>query len=285
MPETSFKVNVYDVEYPEDNNDPALFSDTLDTIVSSPLPERFRNLRGKGHRLEHHRMSDDCYLLNFVTLAFAGPGRSTPLQAAQPIDLQEDESFANETAVLYDPEIDLVLLESSRNGMGQGAFARYISSFSDPETAYALTPRLDDNAAARARRHQTIRSVTMRLSMGPVTELDRQSGLSTTKAMGEGYGAGTVEVTFKAERERDRSLIRDTVWQGLTPILGDRESSGVTMLKISGRENEDDPIELIDLIQHREKREFVLEIDAASRKTPHASRWETLLSARREFVN
>lgn len=285
MPETSFKINVYDVEYPKDDGDAPLFSDTLDTIVSSPLPERFREVGNKGHRLEHHQMSDGCYLLNFVTLAFAGPGRSTPLKAAQPIALQEDESFANETAALYDPETDLVLLESSRNGMGQGAFARYISLFSDPKTQYALTPRLDDDAAARARRHQIMRSFTMRLSMGPVTELDRESGLSTAKAMGEDYGAGTIEVTFKAERERDRSLIRDTVWQGLTRILGNRESSGVTMLKVSGRENEDDPIELIDLIQHREKRQFILEIDGASRKTPHARRWETLLSARREFLN
>lgn len=53
---------------------------------------------------------------------------------------------------------------------------------------------------------------------------------------------------------------------------------------LRGREHDDDQIEAIDLLQHREKRETMLQVDDQTRKVPHGERWDALLKMRQEFI-
>ena len=291
MSEKSFKVNVYEVTLPGEDDDDMpdtsgdiSFSDAIENACARSLPDRFREVNGKGRRLENYEQRDDCYCLNFVTLEFSGPGRSERETAAVPIDLGADEEFAHQTAMLYDPDLNLAFVESTQTGMRYGAIARYFRGFSFPRTEYQLVPRLDDDAAARARRHQIIRSLTMRVAMGPVTDADRDAGTGVIKSLGEGYDAGTIDIVIKAQRERGRSLSIGRVWQTANSILGNDNMNNVTQLKVYGREHEDDELELIDLIQHREKREYKLQLDDTERNIPYEDRWNTLLEVRQEFL-
>ena len=168
--------------------------------------------------------------------------------------------------------------------MGSSAIAHYFKEFANADTNYTLVPRLDDDAAARARNHQTIRKLKLRVAMGPVTDIDRAAGLSPIKAFGEGYGAGFIDIEIKAQRERGRTLSLASVWNSITPILGDDDENNVTQLIVTGRENDDDPLEVIDLIQHRERRARSLPVDDIARKVLHGVRWDALVEIRREFL-
>ena len=292
MPDKSFKVNVYEVTLPDEDDDDMPdasgdipFSDAIENAWDWTLPDRLENIGGKTRRLENYEKGDGYYLLNFVTHEFTGPGRSGLETEAVPMGLEENENFSHQTAMLYDPDLNLAFVESTQSGMRAGAIARYFREFSSPLTEYQLIPRLDDDAAARARRHQTIRSLTMRVAMGPVTDADRDAGTGAIKSFGEGFGAGSIDIVIKAQRERGRSLSLGRVWQTVNPILGDVDENNVTQLKVYGREHEDDGLELIDLIQHREKRERMLPVDDIERNVPYQYRWNALLEVRQEFLS
>ena len=285
MPEKSFRVNIFDIELPEDHRGVQTpFGTAIENACGMLRTNRYREVNGKGRRLEDHDQREGCYLLNFATLEFAGPGRSAPATAVAPFDLAQEESFAHETAMLYDPEAELAFVESGQIGMGPGAIARYFEEFVSSSAEYSLIPRLDDEAAARARQHQTIRRFTMRVAMGPVTEADRNAGIGLLKSFGEGYGAGTIDIEIKAQRERGRTLSIGTVWNTITNIWGDSNENNVTQLKVYGREHDDEPLEDIDLLQHREKRERTLPVDVNERKILCEYRWNALIEIRREFL-
>ncbi len=288
MPTKPFKVNIYDVELPQSESAESgltSFGVAIDGACGQPLDERYSDVNEKGRRLEHCDEREGCHLLNFVTFEFAGPGRSAPKTPAAPIDLDRDESFAHETAMLYDPEANLAFVESTQGGMGPGAIVSYFERFANRGTYYRLIPRLDDDAAARARRHQTIRSLIMRVNIGQVTEADRASGIGVIKSLGETYDAGYINIEVKTSpEERRKSLRVPSIWETINTIIGSNDANNVTQLKVSGRENDDEPLEIIDLIQHREKRERLLNVDGTSRKIPHEERWNALIDIRREFL-
>ena len=116
--------------------------------------------------------------------------------------LMPDEFYGDDTAMLYDPASDIAFVESTVRGMEPRAVGDYFAEFADPDTDYVLMPRLDAEATAKARGFQTIR----KLAMGPVTDVDRESGVGLIKGLGERFDAGTIDIEIKAQRERGRSL-------------------------------------------------------------------------------
>ena len=163
-----FKVNIFDVDVGGD--EPAgqpLLAEAIERASRCSREDRVRNVALKDRRLEHYDRFQDGFLLNFVTFDFPGPGRVSQQAPAVPIGLRGDEFFANETAVLYDPDVNLAFVEATRNGMGAGAIADYFESFAERTTAYRLIPRLDPDATARARRQRQFRKVVMRVALGP----------------------------------------------------------------------------------------------------------------------
>ncbi len=287
MPTKSFKVNIYQVgRGPVEDGPETEFPQAIAAVCELDLGERERQMGGKFRRIESHEERDGIFLLNFVSLEYAGPGRALRGQPVQAIPMQNNESFAPETAMLYDPESRLAFLESLRGGLSPGIVAKYFREFTPERADYFLTPRADHTAAARARRHQTVRNLEMRVSLGRVTERDRAAGLGVLQGLGEDYGASFIDIIIKSERRRGRSLPTGPIRRLFSGLLNDNDevSPSVEKLRVSGKEYDDDPVELIDLIQHRERREFELEIDVGTRRVPHRTRWDALLAARRNFL-
>ena len=285
MPDKSFKVNIFDVEMIADTGaELTSFRDAIENASVETFQNRYKEVNGKGRRLENHAEQDGCFLLNFVSLEFAGPGRTRPDTATVPIGLAPEEYFSQEMSMLYDPEENLAFVESALGTMGTSSIVGYFKAFANTGTNYLLVPRLDNAAAARARRYQTIRRLKMRVAMGPVTSVDRDAGIDVLKAFGGEYDAGFLDLEIKAQRERGRTLSLEGIWRSINHILGDTNENNVTQLIVTGRENDDDRMVPIDLIQHREKRERWLHVDDTSRKVPHAERWNALIEIRRQFL-
>ena len=285
MPNKSFIVNVYDVCTSDDGTP---FADAIDVVLSLPLGERERIVRGRQRRVDHYDNQAEVkgYLLTFAAFAFAGPGRvrsGTPIAS---MGLSPDEFYADDTAALYDPVLNMAFVESTLSGMSPGAIGDYFEKFAKPSTGteYQLLPRLDDEAATRARKFQTIRSLEMRVSMGPVTSIDQASGVSPIKAFGEDFDAGTIDITLNARRERTHSLSSGRIWGVLDAIFGDGNRNNVTRLVLGGKEDDETPKEFIDLIQHRQRRTLSLPVDDAERRIFYRDRWAALIQIRDNFT-
>lgn len=281
--EKEFKVGVFDIEV--EGSNPLPFSQAIEKAWGSSLENRVKNVNRKERRLEHYEERNGCLLLNLVTLDFPGPGRSRPDTSAVSINLEPEELFSQETAMLYDPEEKLAFVESTLAGMGHGAIAHYFSSFANSMTQYQLIPRLDEEAATRARRHRVIRSLTMRVALGPATKADREAGINVFEAFGKEHGARFIDIEIKAGTERTSSLVRNKIQNLIPRLLAASKEGKITHLKLKGKEHDDDALELIDLIQHREKRVRSLLVSPDERKILHEDRWNALEQVRREFLD
>ena len=282
---TNHSRSIYHIEaHDTDRTARVSFSEAIKNAAAHQIQGRHKVVGDKGRRLENYREDANYYLLNFTTSEFSGPSRTEPTSEATPFYLSSNEYFAHENAMLYDPEANMAFLESTLNGMRAGAIADYFKEFANRNESYTLIPQLDAEAAARARRYQTIRSVNLRVAMGPITGADREAGIGVIKSFGENYDAGTIDIEIKAQRERGRSLSLTSVWWTIANILGNDAPNNVTRMIVKGREHDDDQIEPIDLIQHKENRETRLQVDDQTRKVPHTERWDALIKMRQEFL-
>ncbi len=272
MWERRFRVNIYDVRH--EGQDPIPFEKAISIACKKSLRRRGRDENEKHHRLENHKQKTDRFLLNFVTLDFPGPGRAKREGPVSPFGLDEDESYTHETAILYDIDNRLAFIESKKVGMGYGAIARYFTDFAGLGTAYQLIPRLDPDAATRARKKRLIRGMQMRVGLGPITR-DHANTPSPIVAFGNAFGASFVDVEIKIEGGKHKSLSLDRISEFLRRET-DYEKLGIQQLKVNGKESEEESLELIDLLQHPEKRDRNLPVDPVERKILHEYRWGAL---------
>ena len=278
MPSKSMVVYVYEViEEHQDKDCPK----SLDGIIAMTLPPEQKEhlVNDKVRRLdsgEFHR----AFLLNFITFQYGGDGRVRLGQPVEPPNMERDESFAPETAMLYCPDCQLLIAQDSRGGMSRSAIQKYFVTIAGRGCSYSLIPRADPDIAARLRSNQRIDALTMRISLGEITEWDREVGLSPLKAFGQDLGRGTIEVTIKAEKVgRRRSLNTGAVQSLVQRIMRrDPNQQSPEILEISGKQDDDQRFLPIDLLQHRKRHEFQLTMDPTTRNIPVRERYQALQS-------
>ena len=237
----------------------------------------------KDRRLEAISQEGDNTLMNFTTLTYYGPGRIKSGEESRSFELEDDEFHGNETAMLYDAQRHYLFLEAGQGGMAAGATARYSAGFVGRSAAYDMIPVPGPDAAARARRCRQFRKLEMRVALGQVGELDRQAGLGANAAFSEELGAGVVDISVNVGPARPGSLLPECV-RALFDRIG-RDGDAVKKMQVSAGENDGDPLEVIDLLQHRERREHVLGVDPESRKVPIDDRWAALRDIHADYCN
>ncbi len=286
MPER-FKANIYELDEIDQDIDGEVL---LPEVAMRNAYEQEREARtlqvgDSDRRLAHFEERNGLCLLNFATLRYPGPGRASRTQAIAPFQLAEDERFAYQTAMLYDPDRFLAFIQSTRPGMGVGAVAEYLERFANHVTNYRFIPRLDPEARQRAMGYQMISTVEMRVAAGQANGRDRDEGLGVMTALLGEFDARHMDVVFTVGRLRHHQLSLDRVRPFLRSALqAADEDAQVTKLKVKGRDHEDNAFEPIDLIQHREKRERVLEVDPRERNIRHEARWRALQAIHQDFV-
>ena len=284
MPEKNFRVRVYEIEYDSDTRDPErdLFLDAIAAAEAADVAQRTKEVGGRLRRLEHHRDEGGVRLLNFVTAEYSGPGRTEPLKPTEAINLAPEEFFSYETAMAYNPDSGLLLLESGVIGMRPSSVAGYFREF-DTTTYFQLRLKIDPEASAKARRFQEINKVTARVSMGPASISDTEAGVGVIRSLGSEYGAKSMDLVLTVGRERKNSLEIGKVRPWIERVLGPREDTNIEQLKVRGREHEDETMDEIDLLLQPIQSERVLPVDSGMRNVPHEVRWNALMEMLREI--
>ena len=277
-----FRANIFEVEDTEESGRKP-FDAALRVAASLPTPRPLLSFNDQDRRIEDFVERDGCCLVNFVTLRAPGPGKASRHTPTTSIGLTPQESFSHETAMLFDPDTQLVFLEGRRPGMGPGAVGQYVARFGDAHSdRYHLVPLLDEEARSRALRNNQIRSFEFKAAVGPDMGMDDQ--LDSVTSFSNALGGRTVNIQITAARGRDSSLDTESVLSIARNILRAPNRDRVERIRLKGRISEDDPLEVIDLIQQREFGERELEIDPDTRTIPIEARWDALMSIRRNFV-
>ncbi len=284
MTEKLFRAQIYQVEVPENLRAKQLsFADAIAAVKRLPLAQRERHIKPKDRRLEAISQEGNLALMNLTTCSYSGPGRIKSGLESKSFELDDDESFGFETAMLYDAQRHYLFLETGQGGMAAGATAQYFAGFAGRGAAYDMIPVVDSDAAARARRCRQFRKLEMRIALGQAGEMDRQAGLGALEAFSEGLGAGIVDISVNVGPDRAGSLLPEGVRALFDRIGGDGDA--IKKMRVTARENDGDPIEIIDLLQHRERRERMLGVDPDTRKIPIEARWMALRAMHADYCS
>jgi len=254
---------------------PQPLTEILRKVESMPLDARLQEDQDRLDRIEKRT---GCWLMSFTRLTDTGPGKASIDTLASPIALLENEFFAHLSVALYDPKTHTVILEASRSSMRSSAVASYFTQFvTAKSTKYELTPLLDADASARLRRKGFIRKVDMRMAVSSIGELDHDIGVAPIAAFGQDYGAEFCDITMTVGRGRKDSLFRSKVIKMLPSWLRASEEHKITKLKISGKENEDEVTEEINLLVDQMNAKETLPVAPSERLIPVEKRWEALM--------
>ncbi len=283
----SMTVHLYDVRR---HSSPPI-DQTFNQIMSQPLAQRMRKIAHTDIRLEEclpphsQRNSTPYWLLDFTNIRLKnGPGKANLLGPMTGFNIGPNEGFGEETAVLYDAQHRVLIVQYNHHGPRASSICSYFNSFDASQTHdYTLTIRVDTNTATKLNAKSILKKVTIQITPPKISPHMRNGGTSLSKALqiSDELDAESIELTISAGRatgarlhlQRTRNLINH-----ITQQFGVKGAVG--KLSVTGQTMQGTPVEAIDLLEEKIEAEIDNLALGSDLRYTQDSRWNALVRAR-----
>ena len=253
------KIHFYKITT-ENSNDNV--SSLLDRINESALSERERTINNKPVYLEFCRSrSDGSYELDFTLRRIQnGPGHSRRGIETRDFDLEEDAGFGEQTAAIWSP-LGKLAVQYNHNGIRPGTIGDYLQRFligsnENEMPMLTLVPEVAANAFARLQNSEAHTRIECTIDTGNITQemADIDASLRFALQSREDTGAGRISFTLSLGYNRGgMGLNRNSSMNMLRRLMA---NNNVKRLKAQVRNDVDGSLEILDLFEQRETREF-----------------------------
>lgn len=249
------------------------------------LDKRIRLVNKAELRIDSIEFRDGVWLLDFVKFRQTqGPGRGKKRAKTEGFEFKKGESFAEETAALYDPATKYMLVQYNHSGVRAGSISQYLSDYDEAATnIYDLNPKYDPETERKLQRKAIKRSLSFRIDVTQMTAQDLKNGIALEKAIafGRDCSAGQITVELSAGGTRDKSL-KGRVGDTLTALrnLAKSNPEAVQSVKVGGKETEEAAVEVLDLLTERLHIELTDIKPGIDLRLPLEDRWKGLIRAR-----
>jgi hypothetical protein len=247
----------------------------LDDLLSREATERTCDIDGKVCCVIE-RLSQ----LNYIAYLFSKvrmddlPQRTKLDGSRAPLELDEDEGLGEDVAMALDATLNIVAIQRNRHSMTPNNIARLINFFY-PEIQISFVPILSRDALERFARCDTLRKLRIKLSGTSNCDFLNTNDLSANEkiTMQEILSEPYVDITFSVGR-KNMSLTGKI--RRLAEFFSNfyRNGGGETVLAIdvTGKENDDTPSMMIDLLSEKLTFEHDVEQDGRTINTNHLLR-------------
>jgi hypothetical protein len=267
-------------------------------VVSEPntfdLAERLRHIhslsvdaRNRDRNLDHVRLEDlreerGLMFADFLKIRMhhgpAKAGLDTPVEG---FDLDSDEGFGEETALVFDPSNGHIVVQYNHHGSWPTAIAEYIGLFehSNP-VSIDFAPKLDASVHAKIKRAKIVKKLTLAIAPKALSDedYDAQTSLgSGIREIARRSDAERIEIVISARRSRSSSLNIDLSFlnQWIRRLGGSSEGSPILTARATATDDERSPSEVLDLLEHRLTSEAEL-TPGLDKRYPRLDRWNAL---------
>lgn len=207
------------------------------------------NYNGEPARLSSIEVDVDTeyYHLVFERLNYQVPTRTTLHGESQALDLDDDEYIGFEVNVLYDPYHQIFMIQRNRDSLGPSGIEIFLRTIIDRyvgqiDGIFNLAIVSDTSAKKRAFNQSAYRKIHIKVTG------NKADGIVEKFTKGGNKGVDSVEIIFNSKIEKAEKIDEDFAKKILDEYIDDPE---VQKLRIRSRENEDDVVEPIDLIDHK----------------------------------
>jgi len=274
MPE-SMKVHAFGVNGLHDS-----MVNLLHEINITPLANRHRGVGARELRVEHIEQQDNgLWAIDFGSFrGGSGPGKATLEEPIEGIDIGNDQDFVEETACIFDPDSNHLIVQYNHYGAKIGAIQEFFNTFNNQGNFYFdFIPAYDADTEQQFENRQANRRIKFAIDPRMFDEGDFQRGtpLASAIAMGRDTNSARLELSISVSRERNRRLSQLT--DGILTALknkAENEPDAVSKLEV-GIENIDGRLQVLDLIGQRLLRTFDIEL-GNDRRLPRNDRYAAL---------
>lgn len=225
-------------------------------IVILDLERRNRQSFNDTIRLEHAEKRGNYWFLDFVKIrTHHGPGRAGKKTPIEGFDLNDDEGFGEETALLWNTANNWCAVQYNHHGVRARAMAEYLALFErDNPQFVTLTPKIDDSVHAKIAQKKLVSKVVVSVAPKNLTEYDYAEGLSVGAAIKDlgTSDADQIEVSISTRRRKsglDFPLTQFVKW--VEKLGHNREKPAITGARVTARKNANEFPEVLDLLDHR----------------------------------
>lgn len=256
---------------------------TLAQLVRSPLGNRVRQLGYQEFRLEEAIHPDrhwPTWRIAVCKFRGEGPGLAKRDTPSMSMNLDDDEDFTEDTAMLFDPASKMIVMQYNHYGPRAGSVADYFSAWLGAnDGAYELAPQLNQNVQARLKSKKQFTRVAFRVAPAMVTDAWKNNNVALTTMLEDQAKAWdgewvTVVISLDARDPQSTLSVRDK----LKALIGLSHESrdAVRLLQVSGRDDVGLRVDQIDLLAERLERTYNgLPLDQG-RRVSMDSRWKAL---------
>lgn len=235
----------------------------LGQLARKPLEDRICKIGYQEFRLDAVLQPDrhwPTWRLSICKFRSEGPGRAKRDTPSQGIDLDEDEEFTEDTALLFDPASKMMVAQYNHHGPRSGSIIDYLNAWTGIDTAiYTMAPQLNPNVQARLRSKKQFTRVAFKVAPAMITDAWKRNNVAMTTMLEDQANAWdcewiTVVVSLDARNPQATLSVRDK----LRSLVGLSHESrdAVKVLKVSGRDEAGMRIDPIDLLAERLERTY-----------------------------
>jgi hypothetical protein len=210
------------------------------------------------------------------------PTKATLAGGVEPFQFAEDEGVGEETAFYYHLPTQILLLQYNRYGVLASTVARYFQILAQVEGEIRFDPVLREDALIRMTRMGSFRKLSLRFAGGQNAQIFQGLGygVEAIADLINEFQAPTVEISLSMGHVRRGTLLLDAVDHTIRRVLGiaAEHPNHVAKLKISGRDEGDHEIRLIDLLHDRMTERIPVELDK-NRRLSYLTRRQALQQA------
>lgn len=164
--------------------------------------------------LEKHRKLSELpngWAMDFTLRRTSGPGRSRKGGSTEDFDLEKDEGFGEQTAVVYDSETNFVAVQYNHFGPRVGAIENYLNSFKsiDGGGHFRWNPKLHKNTEAQLMNSVVQKKLEFKVLLDGLTDAAHEQGVGMNEVLklGGQTNAAEISVTLSLGRgARSKSL-------------------------------------------------------------------------------
>ncbi len=231
--------------------------DVLKLIQSETLLKRNRVIKSATIRIEDIKFSNGAWYMDFIKIRKThGPGKGSETKPVQGFTFTGDETFCEETALMFIPATNHLLVQYNHYGVRFAAIEEYFSQYNKAvNNVYELTAKYDDDTERQFEARKSIRKLELAIDPRQLTASDKKAGTALTDAIGIGdkSDAASVALTISAGTSK-KSKLTKFIDKTVTHLkkLATTKPDAVSKINASVV-TLDDKVLVLDLIAHRLK--------------------------------
>jgi hypothetical protein len=258
------------------------FAGALRHIHSREVDERNRSRNLDHIRLEALREERGLMFADFLKIRMHhGPAKAGLDSPVEGFDLESDEGFGEETAIVYDPSTKHVVVQYNHHGPWPVAISEYIGLFVHTNPAnIEFAPKLDAAVHAKIRGATIVKKLILGIAPKKLTDDDYEQATSLgagIRHISQRTDAEKIEIVISASRSRSSGLDINLpiLSRWINRFRGAGKDSPVLTARATATNSEENPAEVLDLLLHRLTAEATLQ-PGPDKRYSRNDRWNAL---------